>query len=165
MLKKVINRIPKARSTAIVRGLVGQSADTAKKISQSSLVGKAVDFLDEALLGQEATKLISMQNAVASRLRKAAIPQIYETYARKVGTGISNAMLRGAGAGAVVGGIYGAFDDDTGVLQGATRGAMMGAGAGILYSTYRSQHLLSKLAERGGDWIVPRSMALYRELP
>ena len=165
MLKKVVNRIPRAKSTAPVRKLVGKSVNTAKKISQSSLIGKAVDFLDEALLGREATKLISMQDAVASRLKKAAIPQIHETYARKVGTGISNAMLRGAGAGAVIGGIYGAFDDDTSVLRGAARGAMMGAGAGMLYSGYRSQHLLEQLAEHGGDWIVPRSMALYRELP
>jgi len=165
MLRKVVNRIPKARSTAIVRGLVGQSADAAKKISQSGLVGKAVGFLDEALLGQEATKLISRQNAVAGRLRRAAIPQIYETYAKKVGTGMSNAMLRGAGAGAVIGGIYGAFDDDTSVLQGAAKGAMGGAGAGLLYSTYRSRHLLSKLTGRGDNWIVPRSMSSYRELP
>jgi hypothetical protein len=165
MLKKVINRIPRAKSTAPVRKLVNKSADTAKKISQNSLVGKATGFLDEALLGRDATKLISMQDAVASRLKKAAIPQIQETYARKVGTGISNAMLRGAGTGAVVGGIYGAFDDDTSVLQSAAKGAMRGAGAGLLYSGYRSRHLLSKLAEHGDDWIVPRSMLSYRELP
>jgi hypothetical protein len=144
MLKKVINRISRAKSTATVKNLVGQSADIAKKISQSSFVGRAAGFLDEALLGREAAELISVQKALIDYL---TVPQVRKAYVEGISKGMINAALRGAGTGAVMGGLYSAADsdDDTSVLGGAMKGAMGGAGAGLLYSTLRSQHLLSKL--------------------
>lgn len=144
MLKKVINRISRAKSTAAVRGLVDKSVDTAKKISQSNFVGRAVGLLDEALLGQEAAKLISVQKELIDYL---TVPQVREAYVEGISKGMINAALRSAGTGAVIGGLYGASDsdDDTSVLRGAIEGAMGGAGAGLLYSTFRSRHLLSKL--------------------
>lgn len=144
MLKKVINRISKAKSTATVRGLVDKSVDTAKKISQSGLIGRAAGFLDEALLGREAAELISVQKALIDYL---TVPQVHKAYVEGIGKGMINAALRGAGTGAIIGGLYGASDsdDDTSVLGGAMKGAMRGTGAGLLYSTLRSRHLLSKL--------------------
>lgn len=144
MFQKIINKIPRAKSTAIVRGLVDKSADTARKISQSGLIGRAAGYLDEALLGRQAAELISVQDALADYL--STLP-VRKAYVEGIGKGMTNAMLRGAGTGAVIGGLYGASDsnDNTSVLRGAMDGAIRGAGAGLLYSTLRSRHLLEKL--------------------
>jgi hypothetical protein len=144
MFQKIINKIPRAKSTATVKNLVDKSADAARKISQSGFIGRAAGYLDEALLGREAAKLISAQDSLADYL---SVLPVRKAYVEEIGKGMINASLRGAGIGAVTGGLYGASDpnDNTSVLRGAMDGAVRGAGAGLLYSTLRSQHLLSKL--------------------
>ena len=109
--------------------LVDKSADTAKNFKAVLL---ALLIPDEPCLDRK-NKLILSQLPVV--LRRLLFPRFMKH--KKSWHRYKHAMLRYAGTGAVAGEFM-ALLMTISVLQGATKGAVRGAGAGLLYSGYRS---------------------------
>lgn len=78
--------------------------------------------------------------------------------------GLGGKMLKGAGVGAAVGGLYGAFSDNTSILGGAMMGGLAGAaGVGIYRKGIRPLLASSRAIARGQSGWASRMVSAASE--